>query len=158
MSQETITTRIAAIRALPSQLSAVVADLDDHQLDTPYRDGGWTVRQVVHHLADSHMNAFIRFKLGLTEDEPTIKPYNQESWAELADTTSLPIASSLKLIEGLHARWAVLLDEFSESDWKRRINHPESGTMDLGRLLEIYAAHGVKHVEHIAGLRRRQGW
>jgi DinB superfamily len=149
---------IEKIRRLPGEIEAVVRGLTDQQLDTPYRPGGWTVRQVVHHVADSHMNAFIRMKLILTEDNPTIKPYNQDSWAAQPDTVKMPIQHSLAIIRGLHERWSVLLDNVSESGWSRRAQHPESGEMTLESILGIYSGHGAKHVEQIAGLRRARNW
>jgi hypothetical protein len=150
--------KIGKIRDLPSRLENAVAGLNDLQLDTPYRDGGWTVRQVVHHVADSHANAFIRMKLMLTEDHPTIKPYNQDSWAAQVDYTATPVAPSLDIIRGLHERWVRLLESVPETAWARSANHPERGTVTLDSMLTIYAGHGEKHVEHIMGLRRQRKW
>lgn len=149
--------QIIQLRELPQQLRDAVAGLRNAQLDTPYRDGGWTVRQVVHHLADSHANSFVRFKLALTEDWPTIKPYNEAAWAQLPDS-SLPIEGSLDFIESLHARWAALLDAMSEDDFRRGFVHPENGRQTLAKALAIYAWHGRHHTAHITGLRQRQGW
>jgi len=149
--------QIDSLRQLPVLLRFAVAGLHDPQLDTPYREGGWTVRQVVHHLADSHANAFVRFKLALTEDWPTIKPYNEAAWAQLPDNL-LPIDVSVAFIESLHTRWTALLDRMSESDFQRGYTHPENGRQDLSRALAIYAWHGPHHIAHITGLRQRQGW
>lgn len=148
---------IAAIAETPAKLRQAVAGLNEQQIDTPYRPGGWTVRQVVHHLPDSHMNSFVRFKLGLTEDEPTIKPYDEALWAKLADAKA-PIEPSLALLENLHTRWIVLLNSLGAPDWKRIIRHPEMGVMTLDALLQLYAWHGRHHVAHITSLRERNGW
>jgi uncharacterized damage-inducible protein DinB len=150
--------RIAKIRDLPFQLEQAVAGLSDAQLDTPYREGGWTVRQVVHHVADSHMNAFIRMKLMVTEEHPTIKPYNQDDWAVQADSRNVPLAPSLSIIRGLHDRWCRLLEHVKESEWARTAVHPERGTVTLDAMLSTYAAHGEKHVGHITSLRRQRNW
>ena len=149
---------IETLRQLPERLGAAVSGLSDAQLDTPYRDGGWTVRQVVHHIADSHANSVIRFKLALTEDWPLIKPYDEKAWAELPDSKSLPIASSLVFIESMHARWVALLESMSEADFARGMNHPERGPFDLARTLAIYDWHSRHHVAHITALRERMGW
>src|SRR5687767_8793097 len=149
---------IADIAALPSQLRAAVTGLTDQQLDTPYRDGGWTVRQVVHHLADSHINGFIRVKLALTEDHPTIKPYDENLWARLPDAR-LPIDVSLPLIEAVHARWVVVYRGMSPADFARTFFHPESGiTFTLDRHVQDYSWHGRHHVAHITALRQRLEW
>lgn len=153
-------TRAAQIRSLgllPERLRSAVSGLSDAQLDTPYREGGWTVRQVVHHLADSHANSFIRFKLALTEDWPTIKPYDEAAWARLADS-KVPVDGSLKFIDALHQRWAVLLESMTEEDFKRGFDHPENGRQNLARALAIYEWHGRHHTAHITGLRARNGW
>jgi uncharacterized damage-inducible protein DinB len=149
---------IHAIAATPAQLRLAVAGLTDEQIDTPYRPGGWTVRQVVHHVADSHMNAFIRFRLGLTEDNPTIKPYDEKTWAELPDVRHLPVDVSLRLLENLHERLVHLLQSVQPSLFARQIFHPENGPMTLDALLSLYAWHGRHHTAHITGLRDRQGW
>lgn len=149
---------IDQIAATPANLRAAVRGLSDLQLDTPYRDGGWTVRQVVHHLPDSHMNSYVRFKLALTEDEPTIKPYAENRWAELADTNATPIDVSLTLLDSLHDRWVRLLRSLSPEDWKRTFRHPELGVMDLEKTVAIYAWHGRHHVAHITSLRQRNKW
>ena len=151
------TERINKIRSLPRQLEKAIADLDESQLSTPYRDGGWTVRQVVHHLADSHMNAFIRMKLILAEDHPTLKPYDQEVWAELPDIRSR-LDASLGIIRGLHERWVTLLENIPEAAWTRTGKHPETGEVSLESLLTTYARHGENHVGQITGLRSARGW
>jgi hypothetical protein len=149
---------IDTIAGAPARLRATVEDLSAGQLDTPYRPGGWTVRQVVHHLADSHMHAYIRFRLALTEQIPTIKPYDQEKWAELADARSGPVETSLGLLEGLHSRWAALLEGMSEADFARTYFHPERGQVRLDATLAMYAWHSRHHEAHITGLRDRMGW
>jgi len=149
--------QIQTLRLLPERLRAAVAGLNDAQLDTPYREGGWTVRQVVHHLVDSHVNGYIRFKLALTEDWPTIKPYDQAAWAELADS-QLPIDVSLTLIETLHARWVALLASLSDEDFQKGYLHPEDGRVNLATALAIYEWHSRHHTAHITSLRTRMGW
>lgn len=148
---------IAAIAEAPAKLRAAVAGLNQQQLDTPYRPGGWTVRQVVHHLPDSHMNAYVRFKLALTENEPTIKPYHEADWANLPDAKA-PIEPSLALLDSLHQRWVTLLGGLGPADWPKKFNHPESGLSSLDRSLAIYSWHGRHHVAHITALRERNGW
>jgi uncharacterized damage-inducible protein DinB len=149
---------IEEIAETPAKLCAAVAGLSEQQLDTPYRDGGWTVRQVVHHLADSHLNAFVRFKLALTEDEPTVKPYDEKRWAELVDAKSAPVETSLTLLESLHRRWVMLLKSMRSEDFKRKLRHPELGEVTLEKYLAMYAWHGRHHVAHITGLRERMPW
>src|SRR3712207_4420298 len=149
---------IDAIVATPANLRAGVAGLTDSQLDTPYRPGGWTVRQVAHHVVDSHINAYVRFKLALTEDEPTIKPYEEARWAELADTRDTPVETSLVLLERLHDRWVRLLRSMSAADFARRLRHPETGVQRLDQVLALYEWHGKHHVAHITSLRERMGW
>jgi uncharacterized damage-inducible protein DinB len=149
---------IEEIDAAPARLRAAVAGLQPEQLDTPYRPGGWTVRQVVHHVPDSHLNAYVRFKLALTEDEPTIKPYDEARWAELADTRTTPIETSLALLDSLHQRWGKLLRSLSPADLSRKLRHPELGVMTLDNMLAHYAWHGRHHVAHITSLRERSGW
>jgi uncharacterized damage-inducible protein DinB len=149
--------RIHAIAATPAQLRLAVAGLSDEQLDTPYRPGGWTVRQTVHHVADSHMNAFVRFRLGLTEDNPTIKPYDEKAWSELPDMR-LPVEVSLRLLDGLHERMVHMLRSLPSSSFQRQIFHPENGPMTIDALLSMYAWHGPHHTAHIRGLRQRRGW
>jgi len=149
---------LADIARAPANLRAAVNGLSDAQLDTPYRSGGWTVRQVVHHVPDSHLNSYVRFKLALTEDEPTIKPYAEDRWAELADTKSTPIEVSLTLLESLHDRWVRLLRSLTPEEWKRTFRHPELGAMTLEKTLALYAWHGRHHVTHITSLRERERW
>ncbi|HTW60100.1 MAG TPA: bacillithiol transferase BstA [Terriglobales bacterium] len=146
------------IAQAPANLRRAVTGLSDAQLDTPYRPGGWTVRQVVHHVPDSHLNSYVRFKLALTEDEPTIKPYAEDRWAELADTKATPIAVSLTMLDALHDRWVRLLRSLDAADWKRTFRHPELGPMTLEKNLALYAWHGRHHVAHITTLRDREGW
>ena len=148
---------IAEIGALPVELKAAANDLSDKQLDTPYRPEGWTVRQTVHHVADSHLNSLVRFKLALTEDAPTIRPYYEDRWAELKDSF-LPIESSIKIIEGLHHRWATVLSAMSDADFQRKLVHPETGEWTLEELLALYVWHGKHHTAHITSLRERNGW
>ena len=148
---------IETLRLLPERLRAAVAGLNDAQLDTPYRDGGWTVRLVVHHLADSHANSFIRFKLALTEDWPTIKSYDEAAWARLPDSR-LPIDGSLVFVGALHARWVALLKSMSEEDFQRGFNHPEKGRQNLAVSLALYEWHSRHHVAHITNLRQRMAW
>lgn len=148
---------IEIVAATPERLRTAVAGLKPAQLDTPYRPGGWTVRQVVHHLADSHMNGFIRFKLALTEDVPTIKPYDEARWAQLPDSKG-EIEISLSLLENVHRRWDALLRGMSAGDFARRFKHPERGTLSLDDYLQEYEWHGRHHVAHITSLRERNGW
>src|SRR5881628_1788177 len=145
-------TCIDQIAAAPDGLRRAVTGLDDRQLDTPYRPGGWTVRQVVHHVPDSHLNAYIRFKLALTEDVPTIKPYDEQSWAQLADSKHTPIETSLTLLESLHQRMTVLLKSMKPEDFSRKLNHPERGPMTVDSVLALYAWHGPHHVAHVTEL------
>ena len=149
---------IAKIADTPARLREAVRGLNEEQLDTPYREGGWTVRQVVHHLADSHMNAFVRFKLALTENQPTIKPYNQDLWVGTADAKSFPVNASLNLVESVHARLVALLRSMVPEDFARTFNHPESGINTLDKYLALYAWHGPHHVGHITSLRERMTW
>lgn len=149
---------IDKIADVPRALTAAVTGLSDAQLDTPYRDGGWSARQIVHHLADSHMNAFIRVKLGVTEDNPTIKPYDEETWAKTTDSLQTPVGLSLSILEGLHARWSRLLRSMDAADFDRTVLHPERGPMSLADVLGLYAWHGNHHVTQITRLRERRGW
>lgn len=149
---------IAQLVDAPAQLRAAIHGLSETQFDTPYRPGGWTVRQVAHHVPDSHLNAYVRFKLALTETEPTIKTYEEASWADLADSRETPIDVSLALLEALHVRWAVLLRSVRSGDFARRLQHPVLGLMTLDDLAGLYAWHGRHHVAHITSLREREGW
>jgi uncharacterized damage-inducible protein DinB len=146
------------IEQTPARLRAAVAGLSDKQLDTPYRDGGWTVRQVVHHVPDSHMNSYIRFKLAMTEQEPTIRTYQENLWAELPEAKTAPVEISLTLLDTLHRRWVLFLRGLKPEDWKRTFRHPELGLMTLEKNLALYAWHGKHHVAHVTGLRERMGW
>ena len=150
--------QLLQIEQTPARLRAAVKSLTPQQLDTPYRPEGWTVRQVVHHLPDSHLNAYVRFKLALTEDEPTIKPYAEDRWAKLADTAATPVDVSLTLLDSLHDRWVRLLRSLQPEDWKRTFRHPELGLVPLEKNLALYAWHGQHHVAHITSLRERSGW
>lgn len=147
------------IESLPGELEYAILNLDHDQLDTPYREGGWTVRQVVHHVADSHMNAYIRFKLGLTEDMPSIKPYNQDAWTKMADVEQVPVNVSITLLHALHLRWISVLNDISGTQWERKVLHPEyNREMTLWYLMGLYAWHGKHHVAHIRSLRNRNRW
>lgn len=146
------------IEQTPRNMCAAVAGLSDQQLDTPYRPGGWTVRQVVHHVPDSHLNSYMRFRLALTEDEPTIKPYAEDRWAELADARTAPVELSLALLDSLHKRWVLLLRSLSAADCCRKFRHPELGEVTLDKNLALYAWHGRHHVAHISSLRKSKGW
>ena len=149
---------IATIAALPENLRAAIDRLSDAQLDTPYREGGWTVRQLVHHLADSHVNSYVRMRLALTEDWPTIKPYDEKLWADLSDARTAPIDLSLQILEGLHARWVLLLRSLQGDQWQRGYVHPENGRQTLAEAAALYAWHCRHHVAHITELRKRSGW
>jgi hypothetical protein len=146
------------IAAVPTRMREAVDGLTEAQLDTPYRDGGWTVRQVVHHVPDSHMNAYTRVKLALTENEPTIRPYDEAAWAKLNDVRDTPIAVSLTLLEALHDRWVRILRALTDADFSKTLMHPEHGVMTLDSLVAMYAWHGRHHVAHITSLRQRSGW
>lgn len=146
------------IAETPANLRKAIRGLSDAQLDTEYRPGGWTVRQVVHHLPDSHMNSYVRFKLALTEDEPTVKTYAEDRWAQLADTAATPVEISLTLLDSLHDRWVRLLRSLTPEQWKRTLRHPEFGPMSLEKTLAMYAWHGKHHVAHITELRKRNLW
>jgi uncharacterized damage-inducible protein DinB len=158
ITPERVALYIGEIEDAPARLRSAVAGLEDSRLDTPYREGGWTVRQVVHHLPDSHLNAYVRHRLALTEDSPTIKPYEEARWAELADARSAPIDISLDLLTALHRRWVALLRTLTPSDLARQFHHPELGTVRLDRNLALYAWHGKHHVAQITGLRERMKW
>jgi len=149
---------IDVLARLPDTFSRAVSDLSPAQLDTPYRPEGWTVRQLAHHVPDSHANAFIRFKLALTEYEPTIKPYKEDMWAKLPDVPGTPVEVSLQLLGALHTRWLTLLRAMDSSDFARTLRHPELGVMDLNQVLAMYAWHSAHHTAHVTSLRKRMGW
>jgi len=149
---------ISEIAACPAQMRAAVQGLSEKQLDTPYRPGGWTVRQVAHHVPDSHMNAFIRLRLALTETEPTIKPYDEKRWADLADSRTAPVELSLTLLEVLHTRWVMVWHSLQDADWDRTWHHPEMGKLTITALASIYGWHSRHHVAHITELRKRMSW
>jgi len=149
---------IGQIAGLPERMRQAVARLSKEQLDTPYREGGWTVRQVVHHVSDSHVNAYIRFKLALTEEEPTIRPYMEDRWAELPEAKKAPIDVSLALLDSLHQRWTMALQNISDSEWKRNFRHPDMGLMSLEKTLALYSWHGKHHTAHVTVLREKMGW
>jgi uncharacterized damage-inducible protein DinB len=140
--------RIDTLRALPQQITEAVAGLTDAQLDTPYREGGWTVRQLLHHIPDSHLNAYVRLKLALTENNPTIKAYDEAAWAKLPDSAG-PVEPSLQLLEALHTRWTALLDALTDEQWQRTLQHPEAGPMTLDKALGLYEWHSRHHLAHI---------
>ncbi len=148
---------IETIAATPARLRDAVRGLAAEQIETPYRPGGWTVRQVVHHVPDSHLNAYIRFKLALTENEPTIKPYDESEWAKLADTR-LPLETSLALLDAVHERWVAILQAMTAADFERMLVHPETGRQRLDQMLALYAWHGPHHTAHVTTLRERMGW
>jgi len=149
---------ISTIAEAPAKLRAAVKGLSEDQLNTPYRDGGWTVRQVAHHVPDSHMNAYVRFRLALTEQEPAIKPYEEARWAELEDAKSAPVDISLALLDSLHDRWVRLLRSLNAEDFARTFRHPEHGVRTVDWLLFLYAWHGGHHTAHVTDLRKRRGW
>jgi uncharacterized damage-inducible protein DinB len=149
---------IDVLAKLPDTFATALKDLSPEQLDTPYRPGGWTVRQLAHHVPDSHANAYVRTKLALTEYEPTIKPYKEDAWAKLADTEQTPIHVSLQLLSAVHTRWVILLRAMDSSDFARTLRHPEIGVMDLNHLLAMYAWHSAHHTAHATELRKRMGW
>jgi hypothetical protein len=157
MTPATRAEAIEAIAALPKEIRDAVEGLNAEQMATPYRPGGWTLTQVVHHVADSHMNGFNRIKLGLTEENPTIKPYDEVAYARLADV-ALPPETSLQLLDALHSRWSAVLASMAEPDFQRTIVHPENGGGTLERFVHQYGWHSRHHVAHITGLRQRQGW
>jgi hypothetical protein len=158
VSEEERARMIDEIAAAPALFRAAVAGLSSGQLDTPYRDGGWTVRQVIHHVPDSHMNAYVRFKLALTETDPVIKPYDEGAWAQLHDTAETPCETSLALLDNLHTRWVILLRGISADGWSRGFLHPELGSVSLAHALAIYAWHGKHHTAHVTELRKRSDW
>ena len=158
LSQEQRHKLLDDVAQTPTNLRTAIKGLSDSQLDTPYRDGGWTVRQVVHHVPDSHMNAYVRFKMALTEDSPTIKTYEEARWAELPDTKATPVEVSLVLLDTLHDLWVRLLRSLTPEQWNRTYRHPELGPMTLEKVLALYAWHGPHHVAHITELRKRMSW
>jgi hypothetical protein len=149
---------IRRIAEAPALLRGAATGLNESQLQTRYRPEGWTVRQVVHHVPESHMNAYVRFKLALTEDNPTIKPYDEAAWARVADTELTPVDVSLALLDALHQRWVILLESMTPSDFLKKLVHPERGQIDLDWMLQLYAWHGRHHAAQIIGLRQRKGW
>jgi hypothetical protein len=149
---------IAQIEEMPRQLRRAVEGLGPEQIETPYRPGGWTVRQVVHHVPDSHINSYTRFRLALTEEEPVIRPYHEDRWAELPDSRTAPLEVSLSLLDALHARWGLVLRAITPEQWQRTLRHPEQGVVGLERNLALYAWHGRHHVAHVTSLRQRMGW
>ncbi|HEX4953533.1 MAG TPA: bacillithiol transferase BstA [Thermoanaerobaculia bacterium] len=149
---------IEQIESLPAELAAAIEGFTPEQLDSPYRPGSWTVRQLVHHVADSHINAYVRFKLALTEDEPTIRPYDEGLWAKLPDTWSTPVETSLELLRALHRRWVDLLRALPSESFERTLVHPDIGRLVLKGLLGMYAWHGRHHTAHVVALRQRMGW
>ena len=147
------------IKFLPTGIENAISNLDASQIETPYREGGWTVKQLIHHVADSHMNAYIRFKLGLTEDNPTIRPYDQEAWSKLSDSEHIPVNVSVTLLHALHRRWHEILINIKDADFERTVYHPEyKKTMTLWYLLGMYAWHSRHHTAHITSLRERMKW
>ena len=151
-------TLIDQIAATPEKMRAAVAGLSEEQLDTPYRPEGWTVRQVVHHVPDSHLNSYVRFKLALTEENPTIRAYDENLWANTDDARTAPVEVSLDLLEALHRRWVLFLRSFEDKDFARTFNHPELGSVSVDKNVALYAWHGRHHVAHITSLRERMGW
>jgi uncharacterized damage-inducible protein DinB len=158
LTEEERATAIRDLEDAPARLRKAVEDLDEAQLDTPYREGGWTVRQVVHHMADSHLNGYVRMRWMLTEDVPLLKTYDQPSWAELDDARVAPVAMSLDLFQALHRRWMELIRSLTEEDLSRRGRHPEAGELTVDSLLGVYAWHTRHHTAHITRLRERKGW
>lgn len=161
MPQTSQTNRSSLIQRLeefPASLAGVVEDLQPHQLDVPYGEGKWTIRQVVHHIADAHLNAFLRFKLILTEEKPMLKPYRQDDWASLPDSLEIPLQPSLLILEGLHCRWAHLLRRLPAEDWQRQGVHLERGLMSAEELIILIANHGEKHLASVTRLKQEKGW
>jgi hypothetical protein len=149
---------VQSIAALPGALRTALEGMDESRLDTPYREGGWTVRQLVHHLADSHMNAYVRVRLALTEDGPAIKAYDEQAWARLPDSLAHPVTPSLAILDGVHERWAALMRSTPGERWTRGLEHSERGTLTIDFLMALYAWHGEHHVAHVTTLRRARGW
>lgn len=158
LSEATRASLIAEVKAAPQALRAALAGLAASQIDTPYRPGGWTLRQVAHHVPDSHLNAYVRFRLALTEDKPTIKTYAEDRWAALPDARTAPVELSLDLLESLHRRFVLMLENMTHAEWSRQLTHPDHGLVGLEWMLAMYAWHGRHHAGHVASLRRRQGW
>lgn len=152
---EQLRAAVRDVAELPARLRDAIDGLTEEQLDSPYRDGGWTVRQLVHHVADSHLNAFVRLRLALTEETPTIRPYDQDAWVELTDARTLPPAVSIQLLEALHRRWSAVLESLSEADFQRPLRHPEIGELTLAQLTALYGWHGRHHVAHVTAARER---
>ena len=146
------------LKFLPADLEMAVTNLDEFQLDTPYREGGWTVKQLVHHVADSHANAYIRFKLGLTEDNPPVKPYEEKEWALLNDVQTVPINVSLTWLHAMHQRWVATIQDLTDEQWQRTVLHPQHKEISLWFLLGMYAWHGKHHTAHIISLREQNNW
>jgi uncharacterized damage-inducible protein DinB len=157
LTKEQRSVKIAQLGACPPALRKAVAGLSDEQLDTPYRDGGWTCRQVVHHVADSHANAYLRFRWTVSEDHPTIKTYDQDAWAQLPDS-ALPVDCSLVFLDGLHERWSKFLSMLPDEAWTRTAQHPDQGEVTLDDLLNLYSEHGKNHTKQITDLREKKGW
>lgn len=157
-SPETRARHMGEMASLPPRMQLAVAGLSPEQLNTPYREGGWTVRQLVHHVPDSHLNAYIRCKLALTEETPTIRPYDENAWAKLKDSELTPIEVSLALLEAIHARWITLLRSLRQEDFQRQFNHPEAGVRTLDWLVALYGWHGNHHLAHITSLKERMKW
>jgi hypothetical protein len=158
LTPEERTVAAGVIAETPAMLRQAVAGLNDEQLDTPYRPGGWSVRQVVHHLPDSHVNAYVRIKLALTEEAPAIRPYEEARWAELPEAISAPVDVSLTLLDGLHQRWTLALQALTPEDWERPLVHPVMGRLTIEQITALYAWHGRHHVSHITALRQHRGW
>ena len=158
VTSELVSSWINELEVTPRNLRKSVDGLEDWQMDTPYRDGGWTPRQIVHHIADSNMNSYVRFKLAVTEEEPVVKGYNETEWSRLVDARTAPVESSLILLDGLHVRWVIFLRSLSEKDLVRCFVHPDSGRVPLGLNIGAYAWHGQHHMAHIMGLRERMSW
>jgi hypothetical protein len=158
ISPERLREFVDTIANAPAQFRAAIKGLSEAQLDTQYREGGWTIRQVIHHVADSHMNSYIRYRLALTEDNPTIKPYAEDRWAELVDARTADIEISLRLIENIHERWVMCLRSLTLEQWQRTFNHPERGVVPLDEAAALYAWHCKHHLAHITTLRAQKGW
>lgn len=158
VSRETLYSWLLVLENLPEDLRLAVSDLEQEQLDTAYRPGGWTLRQVVHHIADSHLNSYVRYRLALTEDAPQIKLYNEAAWADLHDAKTAQVDVSLHLVEAVHSRWILLMRSLTEEQWQRTFLHPERGPMRLDASAGLYAWHSQHHVAHIRGLRSRENW